>query len=169
MTLFVKLWSKQVNLKIITIFDKQLLKFKTSSPSYISCTPFQCPFLTFGICKIHEMLFLRQSQQNQGSLLLLNVSKTFVFRREHILWTHLLQQSQKMHFCFLPIILAFFSHLYTAQSGQDQYKFLFLVRFSNSVLLRPEHLRWYQTLAFWYHLFGFFLTPIYSAIRARPV
>ena len=48
MTLLVKLWSKQVDLKIITIFDKQLLKLKTSSPWYISYTPFQCHFLTSG-------------------------------------------------------------------------------------------------------------------------
>ena len=46
MTLSVKFWSKQVNLKIITIFDKQPVKSKICSPSYISCTPFQCHFLT---------------------------------------------------------------------------------------------------------------------------
>ena len=34
---------------MIAIFDKQLLKSKTGSPSYVSCTPFQCPFLTSGI------------------------------------------------------------------------------------------------------------------------
>ena len=96
--------------------------------------------------EIHEMLFLRQSQQNQGSLLSPNVSKIFVSRREHFLWSHLLQQSQKMHSCFLPITLAHFTHLYTTKSGQEQYKFLFLVWFSNSVLLRPEHLRWCQIL-----------------------
>ena len=36
--------------------------------------------------KIHEMLFSRQSQLNQGSLLLFNISKKFVSRREHFLW-----------------------------------------------------------------------------------
>ena len=77
--------------------------------------------------EIHEMVFLRQSQQNQGSLLLLNISKPFVSRRKHFLWSHLFQQSQKMHSCFLPITLAHFPHLYTPQSGQDQYKFLFSV------------------------------------------
>ena len=44
MTFFVKLWSKQVNLKIITVFDKQLFKSKTSSPSYFHAFHFSAPF-----------------------------------------------------------------------------------------------------------------------------
>ena len=58
----------------------------------------------------------------------------------------------KNAFLFLPITSTHSIHLCTTQSGQDQCKFLFLVPFSNSVFLMPEHLRRCQTLQQQQHL-----------------
>ena len=105
MTLFVKLWSKQVNLKIITIFDKQLLKFKTSSPSYISCTPFQCPFLTSGIYNYlpqdHKIILNQAPSSGNRLRLAFQLAKQFcvlVFPKFDFYRLGLISQSEVWHF-----------------------------------------------------------------------